>query len=271
MPKLSSGLEYFDIQTNIMDDKRIKLLRAEFGIKGFGIWVELLRQIYADEGYFLEWDKDTQLLFANDVGESGGLVDEVVKGSVKRGLFNETVFNQFNVLTSKHIQEKYFKAIKRRSTALEIIEEYLVIDRDAYIKDLNVDIKSLYVNISAQRREEKSKEEKSKEDIYPFDSFWDDYDKKRDRAKCEKKWKKVSDQDKELIRDFIPIYKAFEPDEEYRKNPLTFLNGKTWKDNWDSYPPKQNKNNQTRNGQATENKPSNARRRRSITEELNAN
>ena len=167
MPKLSNGLEYFDIQTNIMDDKRIKLLKAEFGITGFGIWVELLRQIYADEGYFLLWDKDTQILFADDVGQSGGLVDEVVKGSVRRGLFHEPVFNQFKVLTSKHIQEKYFKAIKRRSTEVEIDGRFLVIDRNTDIISGNVNIKLLNVDIKIQRREEKRKEEKRREEDIP--------------------------------------------------------------------------------------------------------
>ncbi|MEP2448201.1 MAG: hypothetical protein ABJI69_13290 [Balneola sp.] len=87
---------------------------------------------------------------------------------------------------------------------------------------------------------------------YPFDEFWDDYDKKKDKTKCEKKWKKIKESDKELIKEFIPIYKAHEPDEEYRKNPLTFLNGETWKDEWSSYPPKQT--NQTHNGTANADK-----------------
>lgn len=87
---------------------------------------------------------------------------------------------------------------------------------------------------------------------YSFDEFWDDYDKKKDKTKCEKKWKKIKESDKGKIKEFIPIYKAHEPDEEYRKNPLTFLNGETWKDEWSSYPPKQT--NQTHNGTANADK-----------------
>ena len=157
MARLSKGIPYFDINTDLNDDKRIKLLRAEFGIKGFGIWIELIRQIYADEGYFMVWDRDTKLLFASDVGESGGLVDEVVNGSVKRGLFNKAVFDQFNVLTSKHIQEKYFNAIKRRTSITEVDARYLVIPADDNIIKGNVYIKLLNVNISAQSRVDESK------------------------------------------------------------------------------------------------------------------
>lgn len=164
MPKIKKGLEYFDLDTDINSDMRIKLLRAEFGIKGFGIWVHLLIQIYADEGFFMRWDSDTKLLFASDVGESGGLVDEVVKGSVKRGLFNQSVFDQFGVLTSKHIQEKYFNAIKRRTSETQVDSKYLVIPLNSDIIKGNDNIKLLNVNIIKQSRVEKSKEEESRED-----------------------------------------------------------------------------------------------------------
>ena len=83
------------------------------------------------------------------------------------------------------------------------------------------------------------KELTKKDSIYTFDSFWDDYDKKKERQKCERKWNKVSEKDRELIKEFIPIYKAHQPDEKFRKNPSTFLNNEIWKDDWDSYPPKQ--------------------------------
>lgn len=164
MPKIKKGLEYFDVDTDINNDMRVKLLRAEFGIKGFGIWVQLLIQIYADEGYFMKWDNDTKLLFASDVGESGGLVDEVVRGSVKRGLFDESVFDQFSVLTSKHIQNKYFNAIKRRTTETRVDSKLLVISADDDAIKGNDNITLFNVNKTEQSRVEKSKVKKSKEE-----------------------------------------------------------------------------------------------------------
>jgi len=157
VPKIKKGLEYFDIDTDVNSDMRVKLIRAEFGIKGFGIWIQLLVQIYGDEGYFMKWDKDTKLLFASDVGETGGLVDEVVNGLVKRGLFDKSVFDSFGVLTSKHIQEKYFNAIKRRESDLQVDARYLVISRDESIIKRNVNIKLLNVDRIKQSRVEQSK------------------------------------------------------------------------------------------------------------------
>jgi hypothetical protein len=82
-------------------------------------------------------------------------------------------------------------------------------------------------------------EQGTKNSIYAFDEFWNDYDLKKDRKKCESKWKSISEAQRDLIKSFIPIYKAHEPDTKYRKNPYTFLNSEIWNDDWNAYPPKQ--------------------------------
>lgn len=76
------------------------------------------------------------------------------------------------------------------------------------------------------------------ESIYEFELFWDDYDKKVDRTKCEKKWSRMSESEKEVIKEFVPIYVSSTPEKKYRKNPLSFLNAKTWNDDWSEYQPK---------------------------------
>lgn len=73
------------------------------------------------------------------------------------------------------------------------------------------------------------KEEKN--NIYSFDDFWNDYDKKvGDKKKLMKKWEGISDSDKAMIKDYIPRYKKSQPDKKYRKNPETFFNNKSWND-----------------------------------------
>lgn len=71
----------------------------------------------------------------------------------------------------------------------------------------------------------------SKIDVYPFDEFWNDYDKKRgSKEKLIKKWNKISDSEKLKIKEHIPIYKKAQPDKAFRKDPETFLNNKSWND-----------------------------------------
>lgn len=66
---------------------------------------------------------------------------------------------------------------------------------------------------------------------YSFEDFWNDYDKKvGSKPKLLKKWAKISKKDKQKIREYIPLYKAAQPDKKYRKNPETFLNNESWND-----------------------------------------
>ncbi len=63
-----------------------------------------------------------------------------------------------------------------------------------------------------------------------FAEFWDLYGKKSDSAKCKAKFSKLSKGDIELIFEKLPDYIKSTPDKQYRKNPITWLNGKCWND-----------------------------------------
>lgn len=67
---------------------------------------------------------------------------------------------------------------------------------------------------------------------YPtFEDFWDEYDKKKgEKGKLKKKWQALTLKDREAIMDYIPNYKASEPNKKFRKDPETFLNNKSWND-----------------------------------------
>jgi len=65
--------------------------------------------------------------------------------------------------------------------------------------------------------------------VWPsFDDFWTAYDKKLDRKSCEKKWSKITQSDREKIMHHVPLYVTSTPNKDYRKNPETYLNKKSW-------------------------------------------
>ena len=68
------------------------------------------------------------------------------------------------------------------------------------------------------------------ESIYSFESFWDDYGKKIDRKKCKVIYDKLSEKDREDIYNSIGLYVIAYPEKKFRKNPLTYLNGRCWED-----------------------------------------
>ena len=63
-----------------------------------------------------------------------------------------------------------------------------------------------------------------------FNEFWDLYDKKRDRPKCENKFAKLKEDEINLIFEKLPLYIQSTPDKTYRKDPIRYLNGKCWND-----------------------------------------
>lgn len=82
-----------------------------------------------------------------------------------------------------------------------------------------------------KKEKEKSSAKKEKEPNYSFEEFWDAYDKKVGKKESLiKKWLKLSDEERELAMSYIPKYKQCQPDKQYRKNPETFLNNKSWND-----------------------------------------
>ena len=64
-----------------------------------------------------------------------------------------------------------------------------------------------------------------------FDWFWNDYDKKvGDKQKLKKKWNKLTDEERQNAMNYLDLYKQSVPDKQFRKNPETFLNNKSWND-----------------------------------------
>lgn len=64
-----------------------------------------------------------------------------------------------------------------------------------------------------------------------YDDFWNMYDKKvGDKDKVIKKWNSLKENDRELIMDYLPLYKQSKTNKQFRKDPLTFLNSKGWLD-----------------------------------------
>lgn len=121
-------LPYFELDCH-MDDK-VKLIQAEFGLKGFAVVVKLYQRIYGGEfGYYCEWDNERSLLFALENGLNGdgkNLIDNIVAACIKRDIFSDTLYKKYQILTSHGIQEQYLKATAKREV-VELKKEYLLI------------------------------------------------------------------------------------------------------------------------------------------------
>ena len=64
-----------------------------------------------------------------------------------------------------------------------------------------------------------------------FEWFWNEYDKKiGEKQKLKKKWNKLTDEERQNAMNYLDLYKQSVPDKQFRKNPETFLNNKSWND-----------------------------------------
>jgi len=64
-----------------------------------------------------------------------------------------------------------------------------------------------------------------------FEIFWNEYDKKiGDKKKLKAKWNKLTDEERQDAMNYLDLYKQSAPDKQFRKNPETFLNNKSWND-----------------------------------------
>lgn len=128
----NTGIEFYPMNVDFFDDDKIALIEGEFGVKGSVIAIRLLCKIYR-EGYYYQWGNDECLLFARKSGADivPTTVQEVVNGLVRRSFFDKRVFDQFGVLTSRGIQQRYFEAVKRRQK-VEVRREFLLVDVSKY-------------------------------------------------------------------------------------------------------------------------------------------
>lgn len=156
---MNNGINYFPLNVHL--DDKFELIEAEFGLKGFAIVVKLFQKIYGQQGYYCEWTEDVALLFGKNVGLGGDAVSEIVRAAIKRGIFDSELYDKYQILTSRGIQERYFEAVSRRKE-VEVRKEYLLIKVDQIYKNVrilneNVNISSKNVNISEQKKVEESK------------------------------------------------------------------------------------------------------------------
>jgi hypothetical protein len=130
---LKPGIPYYSMDSDHTENSKIKLLINEFDSHGYWIYQCILGRIYKNKGYFMDLnDMDELTLFASDVCKKQvALVMEVIKGCVRRGLFDKTVYDMFNKLTNDRIQSNYIDATRdrrKKGTTVNIIVDFFVIE-----------------------------------------------------------------------------------------------------------------------------------------------
>jgi hypothetical protein len=100
------GLDYFTNDVNFYQDIKIRKLIRHKGVQAVSVYHILLCQIYAS-GYYLPWDEDLPFIVSEISGLEEDTIQDIINYCITIGLFDKTVFDTHQVLTSHGIQERY--------------------------------------------------------------------------------------------------------------------------------------------------------------------
>jgi hypothetical protein len=168
MPRTDPGLEYFPLDVNIDTDDKIELIEAKHGITGFAVIIRLFMRIYRS-GYYYQWGEKEQLLFSKRLNVDINTLNVIIEDAMAWEIFSRTMYNKWQILTSKGIQKRYLEATKRRQK-VELFAEYLLLNKtclNAHNNILIVNIKPDNANISTQSKVKESKVKESKKIYAP--------------------------------------------------------------------------------------------------------
>ena len=127
---LKQGLDYYPLDVEFYRDIKVRRLNHAFGAASTVILLTLLGAVYKDEGYYAEWNEDLCFLVAADSMATEELVTAVVRKALEVGLFDQTCFERYGILTSKAIQRHYLAATYKRKE-VKVVAEYLLVPEDA--------------------------------------------------------------------------------------------------------------------------------------------
>jgi len=85
-----------------------------------------------------------------------------------------------------------------------------------------------------------------------FEKVWAMYGNHGTKSVSCISWNRLTDTEKELARENIPIYVSATPDKKYRKMFNTYLNQRVWEDNMETYFSRSKQSNLQKNAQVLE-------------------
>lgn len=121
---MNDGILFFPHEVTMPDP--IKLVKAKFGIAGYGIIYMLYERIFS-LGYYTPWNEDICDLLAEDCHLTADKIQPVIDYAVLKKVFDRELYEKYSILTSADIQSKFIHAAKKRDT-LRLNNNFILID-----------------------------------------------------------------------------------------------------------------------------------------------
>ena len=121
------GLDYFPMDTNFMSDIRYRLIMKQEGEGAIAVLFALISNIYGGEGYYVRVDQQLvagmEALMYQQTTEQ---VVRIIESSVRLGIFDEEMYQQHHVLTSRDIQRQFLFSTRRRNNSA-IVDDFCLV------------------------------------------------------------------------------------------------------------------------------------------------
>lgn len=182
-----SGIDYYPRDIGLCRDRKFRRLRLKYGYVAVAVYESLLDMIYADKGYYLPYGPEEQadviweiMTDLQGVGQpSDTTVLRIIDDLAACGLLDQHMLDTRQILTSRRIQETYYKAtIERKNVTVDPSVWMLSVDEmkalstrgsivrffeNQPINPVNQPTNEVNQPISTQRKGKEKKEKESKE------------------------------------------------------------------------------------------------------------
>ncbi len=154
-----TGADYFSHDTSAFNDVKISILRARYGLEGYGFYWFMLEKIYLTEKFELDLSdddisEDITLTLSLESGLKIEKFNEILNFCFKHKLFDKQIFDNKKVITSN--------GIKKRASCLIEKREY---NKKRQEKNNNTSSSDSYCNNNNAVKERKEKESIEKDSI----------------------------------------------------------------------------------------------------------
>ena len=169
----AKGVEYFPLDVGFLSDLKIRKIMLSCGASSIAVLIYIFAAIYRDEGYFMNVKDDDIALIALDTNLDTDYVKNVINRACEVGLFSFRIYDNFRVLTSEGIQNRYLKITERRKS-VKINADINLVNVDMMYTETRVNVAETIVNVAetpvnvykstqSKVKESKVKESKVKE------------------------------------------------------------------------------------------------------------
>ena len=207
---MKSNSYYFSHDYNAANDTKVLFLRHQLGMEGYGIYWFLIEQL-ANAGGKLPLELIPVLamqMHCTDVKVNGVLMN----------------FGLFTIDSGEFWSERLQNHLELR---LKLSESGKTGANNRWGNRV-----AIGEGNAKERKEKETKVKESKVNIIDdsFEEWWFSYDKKTGKEKAYNKWKILLPQEKDLALSVVHKYVQSTPDKQWRKDPTTYLNNKSFND-----------------------------------------